>query len=56
MYNNMVANGFTPKFISVEDVTINNQQTQFISLLKEKLLEFQINVPVYLYKPRTNKE
>lgn len=55
MYNNMVANGFTPEFISVENVTINKRQTQFISDLKEALIEAQINCPIFLYEPRTNK-
>jgi predicted phage terminase large subunit-like protein len=46
---------FQPRFISVENVTINKNQTQFIKELKEKLIEHQINTPVYLYEPRTNK-
>ena len=55
MYNNMTANGFKPEFISVENVTINKQQTKFISDLRAALVEAQINCPVYLYEPRTNK-
>jgi len=55
MYNGMVANGFAPSYISVESVTINKQQTQFIKDLKAELLRYEINIPVYLYKPKTNK-
>lgn len=55
MYNNMEANGFKPEFISVENVTINKSQTQFIKDLKDALVEAQINCPIYLYEPRTNK-
>jgi len=52
----MKANGFEPKFISVENVLINKDQTKFIKDLKDKLIEYQINIPVHLYEPKTNKE
>jgi len=55
MYNAMKDNWFTPEFISVEDVKINKQQTQFINDLRAKLLEFQITIPLYLFQPRQNK-
>ena len=55
MYNNLQAQWFTPEFISVEDVKINKQQTQFINDLRAELLKYQITIPLYLYQPRTNK-
>jgi len=56
MYNNMVAAGFPPKFISVEDVPLNTQQTKFIDDLKEALIKHEIHIPVYLYQSRVKKE
>lgn len=56
MYNNMVANGYKPEFISVENVTINKEQSRFIDDLRKKLLEYQINVPLRLYETRVKKE
>lgn len=55
MYTDCVADWFTPMFISVEDVKINKDQTQFVSDLKAELLRYEINIPVYLYQPRKNK-
>lgn len=55
MYNNMKSDWFEPKFLSVESVSINKDQTQFIKDLKAELLRHQINIPVYLYEPKTNK-
>lgn len=56
MYNNMVAKGFNPEFISCEDVTINKNQTQFINDLRSELVRHQINVPVNSYSPKLKKE
>lgn len=56
MYNNMVANWFKPEFISVENVTINKEQSKFIDDLRKKLLEYQINVPIRLYETKVKKE
>ena len=55
MYNNMVANGLIPAFISVENVYINKKQVQFIKDLKDALIEAGINCPIHLYEPRANK-
>lgn len=55
MYTDSVANWFTPTFISVEDVKINKDQTQFIAELKAELLRYEINIPVYSYQPKKNK-
>lgn len=55
MYNKMTMEWYKPEFISVESVTINKRQTEFIKELKAKLIEHQINCPVHLYEPRTNK-
>lgn len=55
MYNKMTMDWFKPQFISVESVKINRRQTQFIEDLKRALIEYQINCPVHLYEPRTNK-
>lgn len=56
MYNNMRADWYEPKFISVEDVSINKSQTQFIKDLKDELIRHQIMIPVYLYQPKQKKE
>jgi hypothetical protein len=56
MYNNMVANGFGPKFISVESATISKKQTQFIKELKDAMIFHKINIPLHLYEPRLKKE
>lgn len=55
MYNSLKDQWFTPEFISVEDVKINKQQTQFINDLRAELLKFEITIPLYLFQPRTNK-
>jgi phage terminase large subunit-like protein len=55
MHADMVANGYEPSFISVEDVKINKDQTQFIKQLKDELVRFQINIPVYTYQPKKSK-
>ena len=56
MYNNMVMDWFKPEFISVESATINKQQTAFIKDLKDELIRHEINVPVYIYESKVNKE
>jgi len=56
MYNKMKMDWFEPQFLSVESVTINKQQTQFIQDLRDALLKHQINVPVYLFEPKEKKE
>jgi len=55
MYSNLKEQWYTPEFISVENVTINKQQTKFINDLRAELVKFQIVIPLYLYEPRTNK-
>jgi predicted phage terminase large subunit-like protein len=55
MYNKMTMDWFTPKFVSVENVTINKQQTQFIKELKDELVRHWINIPVYSYESKINK-
>lgn len=56
MYNKMTADWFVVDFISVEEATINKEQTEFIRQLKAELLRYQINVPVYLYSSKIKKE
>lgn len=56
MYNTMKMDWYNIKFISVESVSINKEQTKFVEDLKKKLLEHGINVPVYTYEPKIKKE
>jgi phage terminase large subunit-like protein len=44
------------KFISVESVTINKDQTKFVDDLKKILVENGINCPLHIYEPKTKKE
>ena len=56
MYNTMSMDWFAPKFVSVEDVSINKEQTKFIKDLKEDLIYHEINIPVYSYVTKVKKE
>ena len=56
IYNRMKSFGCAPTFLSVESVSINKDQTQFVELVKAKLLEHWINIPVRIYSPRIKKE
>ena len=44
------------KFISVESVSINKDQTQFIEDLRKALVENGINCPLHIYEPKQKKE
>lgn len=54
--NKAQMNWYKIKFISVEDVKLNRDQTKFIKDLKMYCLENQINIPIRLYHPKGNKE
>lgn len=56
MINNMTMDWFPPKFISVESVSINKQQTAFVKLLKDELIRHEIYIPVYVYESKVPKE
>lgn len=56
MYNRLVMDWFSVKFISVESVTINKDQTKFVDDLKRSLVENGINCPLHIYEPKTKKE
>lgn len=55
MYNKALHMWFEPKFISVEHVQINRAQVKFLEDLKAALTENMINIPVYPYMSRINK-
>lgn len=56
IYNKAVANGWKVSYISVEDVEINREQSEFIKNLRAKMVECEINVPLRTYSPRVKKE
>jgi predicted phage terminase large subunit-like protein len=56
MINNLIMDGYKVDFVSVENVTINKQQTDFVQKLREKLTEHQINIPIQLYEPKIKKQ
>lgn len=56
MCNKMIMDWCGPEFISVEKVDLNKEQTEFIKKLREALLEHQINIPLYLYETKLNKQ
>lgn len=56
MYYRLQGMWYTPTFVSVEDVSINKEQLQFIKDLRAELLKHKINIPVYLYRPKNKKE
>ena len=47
---------FNVEFISVELVTINKDQTEFVENLKRELTKWDINIPVKIYTPKVKKE
>jgi hypothetical protein len=51
----MVAAGFPPSYISVESVTINKEQVEFVKNLRKKMVEWEINVPLRIYSPKISK-
>jgi predicted phage terminase large subunit-like protein len=56
MYNNAIYNWFKPEFISVENVYLNKNQTQFIQLLRDELVRMNIQCPLVMYEPKWKKE
>jgi predicted phage terminase large subunit-like protein len=56
MINKLIMDGYKVDFVSVENVTINKQQTDFVQKLREKLTEHQINIPIQLYEPKIKKQ
>jgi len=55
MYNRLTTAWFNVSFISVEDVTINKEQVKFVNDLRLKLVEWELSVPLRLYKPKVSK-
>jgi hypothetical protein len=56
MYNKMTADGFTISFISVEESTINKDQTEFVKNLREEMIRYGITCPLHLYSSKIKKE
>ena len=57
MFDKLTAEWLRPRFISLESVTINKQQTKFITDFKEYLLiNGRSDILINLYEPKTKKE
>lgn len=56
MYNNMINDWRKVEFISVENASINNEQTEFIKLLRVELIKHKITVPIHMYESKMKKE
>lgn len=51
IFNKAIMWWYNVEFIHCEEVQINKDQTEFIKNLKEDLLKFEINVPLYTTRP-----
>ena len=57
MYDKLSSQWLKPRFISLESVTINRDQTKFIKDFKEYLISnWRSSIRINLYEPKTKKE
>ena len=56
MYNKMVADWWIIDFISVEEATINKEQTEFVKNLRNEMIKYGITCPLHLYSSKMKKE
>ena len=57
MYDKLTSEWLKPRFISIENVTINKEQTKFIKDFKAYLMEnWRTDIIINLYEPKVKKE